>query len=273
MGPENIRIGIALTTNPAATQLKLKEFCEALEAASGVIVTGEGLWNYRRLIESMEANEIDLAWLPPILALEAIARGEVNPVAIPVRGGVASYSTALFARDDARVTGLSDLVGRTAAWVDPQSAAGYLVIRAFLRSRGVDLERAFTSESFVGNYDAVTRAVMDGRADVGATFIHLGQSDQDGPRPRMIRAGWGDAKVRILAHAGPIPSDVVVAKSGTSAVVVEQIQELLVGGRSERLRLAAAGLFAAEGFIVPTAAHLEPLATLLQGRASSAARG
>jgi phosphonate transport system substrate-binding protein len=264
IGPQRIRLGIALTTNPTSTKFKLREFCEALGAASGLTVTGEGLWSYQRLLDAMQAGDIDLAWLPPILALAAIERGEVRALALPVRGGVASYSTALFTREDSEIVGLDDLVGRRAAWVDPQSAAGYLVIRAFLRSRGVDLERAFTSESFVGNYDAVTRAVVEGRADVGATFIHLGPSDEDETELGVIRAGWGSADVRMVAHAGPIPSDVVVAKSDTPAAVVEAIQGLLVDGGGERLRSAAATLFSAEGFIVPTAAHLDPLAALLR---------
>ena len=47
---------------------------------------------------------------------------------------------------------------------------------------------------------------------MGATFIHLderpGRQEQ-----RILRAGWGDAKVRVIAHAGPIPSDVVAASA------------------------------------------------------------
>src|SRR5262245_22574209 len=95
VGTETIRLGIALTTNPTSTKFKLREFCEALAAASGFTVTGEGLWSYQRLLEAMQAGDIDLAWLPPILALAAIERGEVRALALPVRGGVASYSTAL----------------------------------------------------------------------------------------------------------------------------------------------------------------------------------
>jgi hypothetical protein len=34
-------------------------------------VTGIALWHYHRLIESMEMSDVDLAWLPPILAARA----------------------------------------------------------------------------------------------------------------------------------------------------------------------------------------------------------
>ena len=117
-----------------------------------------------------------------------------------------------------------DLEGARAAWVDRQSVSGYLLIRAHLRSLGIMPERAFTSDRFFGSHEAVVRAVVDGSADVGATFIHL--DERPGRRePRILRAGWGDAKVRVIAHAGPIPSDVVAASTRLGAGEARLVQD------------------------------------------------
>lgn len=268
-----ICVGIALASDPAAARERLGAFAAALGAAAGLEVTAEPFWHYHNLLDALDSGQVDLAWLPPILAMRATARGRIVPLALPVRSGVSSYSTALFARADGPVRGLGDLVGLRAAWVDRQSAAGYLIIRAALRARGVALEHAFVAEQFLGVHDAVARAVLDKEADVGATFVYPqpGAMNIEGAvseRSLVARAGWGDAAVRIVALAGPIPSDVLAANTRVPAAISRAVQRALIekapsdGGRLAR---AAADLFAAEGFILPLPEHLEPLAALLAG--------
>ncbi len=261
--PSAICFGIALTTEPAATRARLDELCAALSSVLGLHVVGRGLWHYHRLLESMDAGEVDVGWLPPILALRAAARKRVVPIALPVRGGVASYSTALFTRPGSGITDVRDLAGVRAAWVDRQSAAGYLIIRAHLRALGVDLEHAFAADQFLGAHDAVARAVLDGEADVGATFVHIGAGAPGAPA--VTRAGWGSAPVRILAHAGPIPSDIIAATTRTPVPVMRALQTCLVAATDQPLRRAAMALLGADEFVVPLREHLEPLTQLLAG--------
>jgi phosphonate transport system substrate-binding protein len=297
-----IRVGIALAGGP--TRAQLDAFCWALASATGFEVAAVGLWYYRRLLAAMDVGDVDVAWLPPILAAQAVSNGFATPLALPVRGGVAAYSTALFARQDGPIQSLGDLTGVRAAWVDRQSASGYLLIRAHLRTLGVDLDRAFRSEVFSGSHDAVTRAVIDGDADVGASFFHVGaggaptraerpatdpglgamlRSPTGAPparpsapgakaalrpepsSPETLRAGWGDARVRILAHAGPIPSDVIAANSRLDAAIMERVQRALTEARQRSLREASWALLGAEGFVAPSPGHLDPLLKLLPG--------
>jgi phosphate/phosphite/phosphonate ABC transporter binding protein len=257
--PTRIGVGIALTTDPHMTRGLLEQFCLALSDATGLTVEPRGVASYVRLLDQLEAGEIDLVWLPPIPALRATAGGHVVPVALPVRHGESSYSAALFTRADARWRVPADLDGVRAAWVDPQSAAGCLIIRAHLKKTGIDLDRAFSEAEFLGTHDAVADAVVEGRADVGATFAYLDESG----RPK--RAGWGARSVHLLASAGPIPNDIVAARKGLSSLLVRLVQSALVDVQNAQLREAARVLLAAEGFEVPTPDHLEPLRGLLTG--------
>lgn len=255
-----MRVGVALTNG--STRDHVDAFCRALAAATGLDVTGIALWHYHRLIESMEMGDVDLAWLPPILAAQAACDGRAIPLAVPVRGGVSSYSTALFVAERSPVRTPDQLAGARAAWVDRQSVSGYLLIRAHLRSLGIDPERAFAGDRFLGSHEAVVRAVIDGSADVGATFIHL--DERPGRRgPRILRAGWGEAQVRVIAHAGPIPSDVVAASARLGVGEARVVQEALLGGRFAELRAASVALLGAEIFVAPVAAHLRGLGLLL----------
>jgi phosphonate transport system substrate-binding protein len=260
-----IAVGIA-STDPGPTRALLEGFCSALSTASKLRVTAVGVGHYRTLLDAIEAGDVDVAWLPPILAAQATARGQVIPIALPVRNGFCCYSTALFTREEGSLHAARDLVGARAAWVDKQSAAGFLIIRAHLRSLGIDLGRAFVSEHFLGSHSAVARAVMEGSADVGATFAYLDPKSLGAPgHSAPVNAGWGSARVRVLAHAGPIPSDVIAVSARMAPLLRTQLQRMLVYGQSAAVRQAASALFGAEGFQAPTVEHLRPLTSLLAG--------
>ncbi|AKT37038.1 phosphate/phosphite/phosphonate ABC transporter substrate-binding protein [Chondromyces crocatus] len=235
----------------------LDRFCAALGKTAGYPVVMHDLADYGDLIDALYAGDVDIAWLPPIIALRATARGRAIPIALPMRGGTAFYATALFTHPSSRIRDLAQLRGAHAAWVDQSSAAGYLVIRASLRQRGIDLNRLFASETFYGSHAAVGKAVLEGAADVGASFVHL-----DPRRSRPRRAGWGDVPVRMLATAGPIPSDMIAATVRTPVEKIRAVQTALLHP-SDELRVAATALLGAEGFIEVTSEHLAPIQDLL----------
>lgn len=263
--PARIGVGIALTTDPQMTRGLLQSLCLALTDATGVEVVPRGVATYGRLLDQLQTGEIDFVWLPPLLALRATAQGQVVPIALPIRNGESFYYTALFSRADSRIRRIEDLDKLRAAWVDPQSAAGYLIIRAHLEAEGVDLEHAFNENMFFGSHAGVTRAVDEGRADVGATFAYLDATSSKTPNPRPRRAGWASKDMQMIACAGPIPNDVIAARKGLSSILVRLIQSALVDVHNAQLREAARVLLNAEGFAVPTKQHLEPLRDLLAG--------
>jgi phosphonate transport system substrate-binding protein len=251
-----VRFGMALTGGLSRAQLD--EICAGLAAETRLPVVGVGVWYYHRLVEAMELGHVDVAWLPPISAAQAMSRGLAAPIALPVRGGVTSYSTALFTRVDARWRSVAELSGVRAAWVDRQSASGYLLIRAQLRAMGVDLERAVAAERFMGSHEEVAAAVIDGSADVGSSFVHLDLMDE-----RPVRAAWGNAPVRVLALAGPIPADVIAVSSRMDPARVDRVRRAFVEGRHPALRAATRALLGAEAFVAPRPGHLDAVAALL----------
>ncbi len=256
--PSSLGVGIAMTTDPQMTRGLLEQFCLALGDATGIRVSPRGVASYGHLIERIKEGDVDLVWLPPIPALRATAEAHVTPIALPVRDGESSYRAALFCREGSAYQKLEDLRKVTAAWVDPHSAAGHLIIRAHLEREGYDLAELFGEDLFVGSHTAVADAVVEGRAEVGATFAYF-----DGDRVR--RAGWSSASVRVLSHAGPIPNDIVAARQGLSSILVRLVQSALVDVHNQQLRDAARALLNCDGFEVPNDAHLAPLRALLSG--------
>ncbi len=247
----------------ASVRLKLTVFCGALEdelagpGGGAVHVAPKTFRAYDQLLDAVSAREVAFAWLPPLLASRAAASGSIAPVVVPMRGDHAWYATALFAAPGSALRTTSDLQGARVAWVDPKSMGGHVIMRAWLRSQGVDLQQAFSQEEFLGGHEEVVAAVLDGRADVGATFAH------PGPDGGILTAGWGDAKVQVIAVAGRIPSDVLAASPGIDAKVVGAVREALTRDMNASLRGAALALFEADRFAPADEDAMSSLAELV----------
>jgi len=235
---------------------RLTAFTSALHVATGLETRGHGLTSYRDLLPMLQRGELDLAWLPPILALQGINSQCAHPLVLPMRSGEAEYYSALFTRDTLDAPEQASQLHRVrVGWVDRTSSSGYQVIRAVLRSSGHELQELFGEELFLGSHDDVTRAVESGNVDVGATFAHIDTSGN------LTRGGWGRTPVRILASAGPIPNDVLAAARGLPSEVQDQVSEALLHP-SKRLAAAANELFGTTNFRAAEHHHFAALLEL-----------
>jgi ABC-type phosphate/phosphonate transport system substrate-binding protein len=240
----------------AVTLSRLERFAGALSLRLGLSVEPVQVRTYAELSTKLDEAELELAWLPPVVALSALELGLAAPLVAPTRAASATFSSALFARRGAAVRDLRTLSGARAAWVDRESAGGYAVIRAALRARGVEPGKLFARESFEGSHQAVLRAVLDGTADVGATYVHRD------PTGELKTAGWGDAGVQVVFEHGPIPADVLAASAELAPELAETVAAALLDASASELATAARELFEAEGFVRVRASHLDPLRIL-----------
>ena len=259
-----VRFGVAPSAWDASTEARLAAFTAALAEETSLAVEPYASSDYRGVVEALERGEIDLAWLPPVVALRGVARGSLVALLLPVRGGSSTFSSVLFARAGSKLRAPEDLRAATVAWVDRQSAAGYLVIRAYLAYAGVDLGAAFAHEEYAGSHPRVAHAVLSGRLDLGATFAC------PNPDGSIGSAGWSriaaHEEIQIVASAGPIPADVIAMGVRTPSTIGRAVQQALLGVESASpLGHAARALFGADGFEVPQREHLTPLARLLDG--------
>ena len=259
-----LRFGIAPGSWNASTRAQLDDFCSEVARVAQLAIAPFAAADYRAAVDAIEDGQLDVAWLPPVVALRGVSRGALVPLAIPIRDGVSTFSAVLFTREVSPIRTMSDLKGCSAAWVDSQSAAGYLVIRAKLNLEGVDLSQAFAFEEFCGTHPRVVHAVLSGRADVGATYARLGDSGN------VLSAAWIDAgftgPVHIITQAGPIPGDILAMSARTPVAAGRALQNALVHSPpSSSLSVAARALFDCDGFEIPRREHLAPLARLVDG--------
>jgi phosphate/phosphite/phosphonate ABC transporter binding protein len=241
-----------------------RELVAALsEALSCEVAVHRGA-DYRVVLSGLEQGVVDFAWLPPLVAAQAARERVGEPLALTVRYGDTTYTTTLVARPDSAIRSIGDLRGVRVAWVDRQSASGYVVLRAALARSGVRLADAFSEERFVRSHSAVARAVLDGQVDVGATCAHSEQGVVRIARsPYAGDEGLTARELRVIFEAGPIPSDLLAVRTGVPWSVRAMLAEALLRGRPERLHAAARAFMHADGFAAPTAEHARMLDALL----------
>jgi phosphonate transport system substrate-binding protein len=242
---------------------RMRAFVAALESVFGDSIELHRAADYRALASAVEQGLVHFAWLPPLAAARAMKAGSITPAAVCVRHGTTSYYTGLIARDTSSIRSLDDLRGLRAAWVDRESASGYVVLRAALRQRGVSLVNAFSEDLFVRSHEEVVRAVATGHADVGATcFYVVSDAVEIGRTAYKGSHGLTLDNVRIVAEAGPIPSDIFAAHRSVPAAVVVKLQTALVGALPAQLYEAAKAMMFADSFARADGEHVRMLEAL-----------
>lgn len=241
-----------------------RELVAALGEALGCDIAVHRAADYRVVLSGLEQRLVDFAWLPPLVAARA-ARGKLaEPLAVAVRYGGTAYTTALVTRPSSPIRSLEDLRGVRVAWVDRESASGYVVLRSALARAGVKLVDAFSEELFVRSHAAAARAVLDGKVDVAATCAHLEQGAVRFARsPYAGDQGLSAQELRTVFEAGPIPSDIVATRPGVAAHVREALEAALLRGVPPRVHAAACAVMHVDGFATPTPEHGRMLETLL----------
>jgi ABC-type phosphate/phosphonate transport system substrate-binding protein len=204
--------------------------------------------SYAALTDAIHMQQAELGWTPPLVARELVRIAAADPIVTVLRNGVDHYYGALVARGDARIRTLQDLQRARVGWVSEMSAAGYIVPRNYLRSVGIPLE--FRSERFYHSHAKLVRALGYDEIDVAATYA---TREGSAFRVRHLPA------YTLLATAGPIPGDVVVAARWISKEERDAVTNAFV-----RCVAQPAGAFArlmeATGFTRVMPWHLETLA-------------
>ncbi len=206
----------------------------------------------------MKEGNVQVAWAPPLVAIELERETKAQIRLCSRRAGQVEYMCALFVPKDSAITTLADLKGKRVAWVAKESSAGYVVPRLKIAAAGLDPDALFSEETFRRTHEAVVRGVLKGEADVGATYASF-EKGSDAP----ISSGWSEAgipnaDVRILATAGPIPSDVIAMAASLSEETAQLITDAL-----KDLGAPIKTLLNADSFELPQDGHFDALRELV----------
>jgi phosphonate transport system substrate-binding protein len=254
-------IVFAVVSGDPMARVSLSRVCAAISDRTGRPTHADVLDSYGLLMEGLSSGEIHVGWAPPLLVKSLVKRRTATPVSCPRRQGGLSYHAALFSRARSRFRTLPELEGARAAWVDPASLSGYVVACRWLEQNGRNPEQLFSKQLTLKTHSAVSRAVLGGDADVGATYANL---DPNGGR--IVDAGWseigaGEGDVHVIATIGPVPADSIVVSARLPDPMREQIGVALCSLAGSALA-AVRVLFRAERFEQPPPSYLASIEAL-----------
>lgn len=223
--PKPIRMGLSPARGAKAARQHGRRLASLLEQRLNRQVRTAAFADYAGLVDALSTGAVDIAWMPPLLFVEAMERG-AEAIVVAKRSGSTSYRSVVFVRADSELQTLEDLRGNSVAWVDPESSSGYLAAAATIARELGPLSQVFSEQSFVGSHRAVCEAVVKGWATAGATYASLD------PEGNWAAAGWDDflpgraGEIRAIASSDPIPGDNIAHRSGLPPRIVEQLVEV-----------------------------------------------
>jgi phosphate/phosphite/phosphonate ABC transporter binding protein len=214
--------GIVVQEAQSPLTAKLDEMLLWMTDKLGAKIERRDSRSYEALAQDVREGKVDVAWLPPIVYVRVAE--SVVPLGSFLRGGRAAFEAALVVLKDSRIKAIEGLRGTRAGWVDPWSAAGFVLPRVKLALLGVDPRTVFRTERFHGSHRAALQALVDGACDVVGTYA---RADDKGD----ITAGaWSEiagAEVRVLATFGAIPPDVLAARKDLAETERTRILDVL----------------------------------------------
>lgn len=254
VGP--LRLGLVLAKSPVAGRIAMPKLSKLLGRDFHIAVAH----SYAHLVDALAEGELDVAWLPPVAYVRAARSGAARLMLTLEREGRRSYSAAIVVRATDASSSVGELAGKHVAWVDPWSAAGYLVPRCMLRAADIEPDDTFSAQSFHGSFEAVVQALLDNVADVGAMFCRVSENGE------ITGGAWNeDRRIRPIAvGAEPVPGDTICV---TSALSVEDARRAI-----ERFVEAAAKpsagplfreVFGTDRFVAANASRYEGLEAAL----------
>jgi phosphate/phosphite/phosphonate ABC transporter binding protein len=226
-GPR-IVFGLVVNTPGSDLPMRVDRLTKLVGAHVGLEVTRFDAPTYEALATEVRKGQVDVAWLPPIVFVRLA--DAVTPLGSIMRDGKTAYEAALVVRSDSRIRSIEGLRGSRAGWVDPWSAAGFVLPRVKLALLGVDPRTAFRTETFHGSHRAAMKALAEGACDVAGTYA---QSDEAG---NVTAGAWSEiegASVRVLATFGAIPPDVIAVRNGFSDETRSKVLEALKAACTE----------------------------------------
>jgi phosphonate transport system substrate-binding protein len=215
--PGTLTAALVTSVSNKDVQAQSQAFADFIKAATGKPTRPAVFPDYDSLSVAISKGLIDIAFMPPLAYVRAKGQANVQPLLRALRSGQATYRALLVSPEGSPIKTMEDLKkaqNLRAAWVDSSSATGYIFPKALLFQHQIDPAGVFVSQDFLGNHDAVCRALGSGKADLGATF-----SDDPADGPAKVATGCAAAlgekvkSLQIVAATENIPNDVLVARA------------------------------------------------------------
>lgn len=219
-GSNEIVIGITPFTSPRDIKQMYQPLLARIFGSLGLKVRMIIVKDYPSLGEQINKGALDGGWFSPFAYITAAEMTPLVPVSTPLINGKDFYNGYIITRKDSGIASLQDLSGRSFAYVDKNSASGYLYAKHSIKEAGLDPEHMFSKVSFAGSHDQVIYGVINGEFDAGATYNEAYENMQE--------SGTDMSCLRILSTTGNIQKDAIAFSKTLDAGRIQEIKNAFI---------------------------------------------
>ena len=245
-GNRELRIAFIPLENPEKLISNVKPAMNFLEKEMGRKIRYFITLNYSAAVEAMISKKADVSFMSPLPYVLANKYSGVEAVLGEIYDGKPYYYSRIFVRKDSGIRKLSDLKGKTIAYVDPISSSGFMYPhdifnRADLVNGGMEKPEGgfFRRVYFAGGDQQAINSMVGG-------FVNAAGVSQYALN--LLRPEQRDQVVAI-AQSARIPSHNVVVRKGLEPEIRQKfIAAMLKMNRPENRSLLRA-LYGTDGYV------------------------
>ncbi len=249
-----ILIGLIPEMNVFKQMERFKPLAKFLSNETGVKVKLTILSRYGNIIERFTNENMDGAFFGSFTGAMAIQKLGLIPIARPVNlDGASTYHAHIYTRKDSGIKSVKDMKGKKMAFVEKATTAGYIFPLAYLKENGINnIDTFFSEYFFAGSHDASLVAVLDGKADIGASknTVFDWVREQD---PRV------DQEIVILSESAKVPSNGLLVRKGLDGGIIDKLKQSLLNLDSSSEGKEVLKKFRAQKFIATTVDDYMPV--------------
>jgi len=234
---------------PAVMHKRLRPLTRYLSEKLGSPVSLKLSPNMGVAIKEVANKQVDLAYLTPVAYLKAHAQGGAKLIAKTVTNGKASFQLMIVVKEDSPYKTMADLKGKTFAFGDKKA----LLQRAAVVGAGINMDD-FSDYQFIGHYDNIARAVLNGDFDAGIL-------------KDTMAFQWKGKGLRILAESPDLPPYNITASGDIDDDTLAKLKEAFLSldkNNPEHLKIIKAIDKKYDGFAATSDAEYDVVRVLIK---------
>ena len=218
-----IKLGLIPEQNIFDQLQRFNGMASYLKSKVNIEVEFKILTRYGNIVSNFNELELDGAFFGSFVYTIARARLGVTPLVRPVnKNGSSTYHGLIFIRNDSGLNSIEDMRGKTFAFVDKATTAGYLLPLYFFKNNGIDNYGLFFKKAyFTGTHEDAIYDVLNKDADVGAAkntvFYRLAESD-----PRLTN------ELKIITRSPDVPENGLAVRQDIDEKIKNRIKKTLL---------------------------------------------
>ena len=251
---DELIIGLIPEQNVFKQMERYKPIGNYIENKVGLKVRFIILSRYGNIINSFVDEKMDGAFWGSFTGALAIKQLGVQPIARPEwPDGTSTYHGYIFVRKDSGIRSVADMKGKSIAFVERATTAGYIFPLAYFKENGVDdIDTYFKEYYFAGSHDSAVHEVYNGKADIGCaknTIFNLVVDNNPSIKKELL----------ILARSPVVPSNGLGLRSDLDPAIKRKLQDALLGMDKNPEGKKALELYGAARFIATSKDDYAPV--------------